>query len=407
MGTTSLGLPATDTSRPAVLYLTNNLPCPPYSGGQLREYQLLKRLSRDFSVHLIAFLASGAERAATEATRGIVASVTEVLSNPAAAPRSMPARMRAYYAPDGIEIVRGISSRYPFVLAHVEGYFLSHYLAAIAPIQTVLVAENIEFALEEEANVLGYTGLNPIATRQAEVDAWRKASVCVCVTPEDAEIVRQNVGTVPVRCVTDGVDHLFAAPDLRPPRPRSGRTCLYAANYQWLPSRDAAIHLLRDIWPDTCQRVPGSQLILAGFSLNGALAEEAKRTTGVSIHGEYQCFEDIAAKANLFVFPMRFGGGIKVKVIEAISVGLPIVTTMNALRGFPTEILEHVLIANSRQALHETTCRALEDIDYGVIRAERAKAILHASMPTWGDVASDLARIWQEYASRACSVASK
>ncbi|HEX3683216.1 MAG TPA: glycosyltransferase [Bryobacteraceae bacterium] len=342
-----------------------------------------------------------------EATRGIVASVTEVLSNPASAPLNMPARMRAHYSPDGIDIVRDISSRYRFVMAHVEGYFLFHYLAAIPPIQTVLVAENIEFALEEEANVLGYIGLNPIATRQAEVDAWRKASVCVCVTPEDAEIVRQHVGTVPVRCVTDGVDHLLAASDRRPLRPRSGRTCLYAANYQWLPSRDAAIHLLRDIWPDICQRVPESRLILAGSGLNGALAEEAKKTTGVSIHGEYRCFEDIAAEADLFVFPMRFGGGIKVKVIEAISVGLPTVTTMNALRGFPAEILEHVWIANSRHALYETTCRALEDIDCGVTRAQRAKAILQALMPTWRDVASDLARIWQEYASRSYSVGAK
>ena len=52
--------------------------------------------------------------------------------------------------------------------------------------------------------------------------------------------------------------------------PKGGRTCLYVANYGWAPSRDAAIHLLRDIWPHVISRVPGSELVMAGSGLDAA-----------------------------------------------------------------------------------------------------------------------------------------
>ena len=87
--------------------------------------------------------------------------------------------MRAYYAESGYASIRLIAARERFVLAHVEGYFLLHYLCVLPQIPTVLVAENIEFALEEQASAFGYEGLDASATKAVEIDAWQRASCCV------------------------------------------------------------------------------------------------------------------------------------------------------------------------------------------------------------------------------------
>jgi glycosyltransferase involved in cell wall biosynthesis len=384
-----------EPDRPAVLYLTNNLPCPPNSGGQLREYELLRRLSLRFAVHLVAFVATKAPYGAAEASGGFLASITEVVTNPGAAPAGMPLRMRLHYAPAGAAEVRSVFRRHPFVLAHVEGYFLMHYLEGVPQIPVVLAAENIEFALEEQAEALGYEDFNASATMVAEIDAWQRATVCVCVTAEDTEVVRQYVSTVPVRCVTDGVDHLPDIPNGKLACSQAGRTCLYVANYSWAPSRDAAVHLLRDIWPAICSLVPGSKLVLAGCGLDRSLTEEAVQTNDVIIYGQYGTFAEVASIADLFVFPMRFGGGIKVKIIEAIGAGLPIVTTATALRGFPQEVRQHVWLANSPQAFAEMAARALAQIEDRTTRADSAKLLLRSLMPTWADLADDLATIWE------------
>jgi len=380
--------------RPAVLYLTNNLPCPPTSGGQLREYQLLRRLSARFTVHLIAFVSNKAQPAATEASLAFLASITEVVTNPSTAPAGMPLRMRLHYAPRGADIVRSIFQRYRFLLVHVQGYFLMHYLERIPQTPVVLATENIEFALEEQAETLGYRDFNAAATRVVEIDAWRRANVCVCVTPEDAEVVRQYVATVPVRCVAGGVDHVLDVPRHKPDCSQAG-TCLYVANFSWAPSRDAAVHLLRDIWPAISRLVPESRLVLAGYGIDSSLSAEAAQTKGVTLYGEYGTFAEVASTAALFVFPMRFGGGIKVKIIEAIGAGLPIVTTTAALRGLPQEIRQHIWLADSPQAFAEMAAQALAQVEDRTTRANSARLLLTSLMPTWADLACDLAAIWQ------------
>lgn len=393
--------PTCRSDRPAVLYLTNNLPCPPISGGQLREYELLKRLARDFAVHLIAFVRERASPQAMESCRVFLASVAEVVADPGAAPPGMPARMRAHFSPDGMTAVRALLERRRFVLAHVEGYFLHRYLPPTSKLPTVLVAENIEFALEEAATAVGYVGFDAAATRVAEVAAWQRAGICVCVTPEDAAIVRQYVAPdVPVRCVTNGVDHITGVGDVCRTVPDASTTCLYTANYQWTPSRDAAVHLLRDIWPAVRTAAPGSKLMLAGVGARD-MTNEFACGSDIILYGEYSTFDEVASRAAVFVFPMRFGGGIKVKLIEAISAGMPVVTTTGALRGFPPEIRQHICVADSPKAFADATIAALAIGCDATTRRTTAAArrVLIAQMPKWAAAADALADIWRTCAS--------
>ena len=130
------------------------------------------------------------------------------------------------------------------------------------------------------------------------------------------------------------------------------------------------------------------------------LADQAKIIPGVKLYGQYDTFHDVASNADLFIFPMRFGGGIKVKVIEAISMGLPIVTTASALRGFPPDLRQYVWVADSPESFIDAVVHALAEVDERADRAMAARLLLTSTMPTWSTVAGKLADIWREHASK-------
>jgi polysaccharide biosynthesis protein PslH len=383
--------------RPSVLYLTNNLPIPAHSGGQVRELQLLKRLASRFAVHLVAFVQDKA--AAVDSipeARAFLSSVELGQVEPGAAPPELPHRVRAHYARDGAEIIRTIAARVRPRIVHLEGYFLARYLELTPGLRSVVVAENVEFLLEQGAETVGSLNAESAVTRSVEIETWRRAGKCVGLTPEDADVIRRYVNPEQVSCIPNGVDHLPDGPAVVPCEAQSGPWCLYTANFAWSPSRDAAEYLIREVWPCILRLLPRAQLMLAGAAMDASLATEAASTPRVRVQGVYESFHDVATQASVFVYPLRFGGGIKVKIVEALSAGLPLVTTPTALRGFPTGLTRYLQVANSPEEFASAVAAVLADMPAARARARSARELLKVSMPAWAEAAAQLGAVWQE-----------
>ena len=323
-----------------------------------------------------------------------LASATLIQVAPELTGPHLPPRIRAHYAPAGRDIVSRIIAETHPALAHVEGYFLRHYLPTTPRLPTVLLEENIEFALEQSGEPFGFypTGAS-VVTRDWEVEAWRQADCCVAVTKEDAEIMRLLADKSQVACVTNGMDHLDLTSLCRTASSEVDRTFLYVANYGWQPSLDAARHLVQDIWPLVRAISPDLRLLLAGTGMDCEFEREAALQENVTVGGPYPAFADVARRASAFLYPLRFGGGLKVKLIEAISAGLPVVTTDCALRGFPPELRRFISVAETSQAFADSAVAALRRDDR-VDRAEAARAILEQSLPTWEGAAAQLGDVW-------------
>lgn len=380
------------SARSRVLYLTNNLPAPPISGGQLRELQLLKRLRQAFEVHLVAFVRDAKSPAAGYGDWAESVTLVEVQEPPST--HMLPARVRSHYAPAGSSIVAELVKRINPELIHVEGYFLLHYAPVGVP--TVLVEENIEYVLEAAAETYGgFAFGGHELTRAWEMAAWGRADCCVTVTKEDAQIVMNARADGRVICVGNGIDHLKAPNDIEDTGRRD--TFLYFANFGWLPSSDAAVYLLEDIWPDIYAADQRYRLVLAGAGMTARLADMAQSTKGIEVYGQYGTLAEFQQRAPVFLFPLRFGGGIKVKLIEAISWLMPVVTTSAALQGFPKALDATLDVYNDRQAFASAAVRAQNRPERGR-RALAARAAIQEALPTWDKAASELAGVWKSVA---------
>jgi glycosyltransferase involved in cell wall biosynthesis len=129
---------------------------------------------------------------------------------------------------------------------------------------------------------------------------------------------------------------------------------------QWYPTRSAAVRLLTRLWPAIKRQVPKTRLQIVGWDARRAL-------------GEYQGWPDVTIEENvpdtrpyfestgaLLYAPSR-GSGMKVKVLEALAFGVPVVTTGEGVEGIPAQDGVHAGISEDDTGLIERTVRLLQD----------------------------------------------
>ena len=100
------------------------------------------------------------------------------------------------------------------------------------------------------------------------------------------------------------------------------------ADWRWPPNQ-WALRLLLDAWPDVADRVAGAELVLAGRGLDA----DAAMGSGIRAMGPVPTALDALSQGSVFAFPCPASSGPKVKVIEAMAYGLPVVTTPPGAEG--------------------------------------------------------------------------
>jgi glycosyltransferase involved in cell wall biosynthesis len=128
----------------------------------------------------------------------------------------------------------------------------------------------------------------------------------------------------------------------------------------WAPSRSAAERLITRIWPLVKRRVPTAKLYIAGWNALrylGKYCSEKDLTMAENLAHPCEFF----SRAAVMVYAPSSGSGMKVKVMESMAYGVPVVTTWEGVEGIEYKNGEHCWVAESDEELAEKTCRLLED----------------------------------------------
>ena len=169
--------------------------------------------------------------------------------------------------------------------------------------------------------------------RRLQVDASGWADTTLCVTPQDHELYAAMGGhhlrTVPLGMDTATLEAVWAPPADGP------ETHLFVASYAHRPNRLAAELLVTRIWPLVRAARPAAHLLLAGRGSREFLAELPAGAVGdgVAALGFVDDLAPLYREATTVVAPLPEGGGIKIKVLEALARGVPVVTTPVGAEG--------------------------------------------------------------------------
>jgi glycosyltransferase involved in cell wall biosynthesis len=139
-------------------------------------------------------------------------------------------------------------------------------------------------------------------------------------------------------------------------------TLLFFGTMNARMNADAAVFLVEEILPLIRARRPGVTLTIVGQNPAAQVLKLAQRP-GVSVLGEVPDVRPHIARASVVMAPVRMGGGTKVKVLESMSMGKPVVATSHACRGLAVQDGVDVAMADSPADIAGRTVALLEDAE--------------------------------------------
>jgi glycosyltransferase involved in cell wall biosynthesis len=240
------------------------------------------------------------------------------------------------------------------------------------------------------------------AALQAEARSWDRlardasgwADATLCVTPGDLAGYRDLGGRrlvwVPLGIDTDGL--ASTRDPVAPPR------ALFLGSFGHPPNREAAALLCQHIWPAVRERLAGWELILAGPGSDGFASDldaAGALPDGVRGVGFVDDLDALFAGSRLFVAPLFSGGGIKIKILEALARGIPTVTTPIGAEGIVEPGDDLVGWATSPGEFVDAVVAMAGDPDGAERRAGRARHHV-ATRFAWPAIVQRLEAVYRE-----------
>lgn len=394
-----------------IAILDGDVSYPPTSGKRLRTLNLMLRLA---DRHRITYLARGdartqdfpaAERYLRD--RGLA---PILLDAPIARKKGPGFYLRLAANLFSSEPYSVTSHRCPTMRAAAEKLLLegpidvwqvewSAYLPVVdgLPGTKLLVAHNVDALIwqryfENETRPLHrfYIRRQWAKFERFEGNAYRRADRVVACTEADAALIRERFGQPNVDVVDNGIDRAFfeQARGTRDPH-----AILFLGALDWRPNLDGVNLLLDRIFPAVRALIPQARLRIVGRHPSPALVQRCAGAAGVELHADVPDVRPFLAEAGVLAVPLRIGGGSRLKILEALACGLPVVSTRVGAEGLNLVPGEHFV-----QAEEDAMAAALVDIlqapEKAIDQARRGRDLVRQTYD-WGVLADLLERSWQ------------
>lgn len=133
----------------------------------------------------------------------------------------------------------------------------------------------------------------------------------------------------------------------------------FLGSLDWQPNIEAVHHLLAVWWPELHRKYPDAQLHIAGKNFPATLMR--KKIHGVQMHGMVQDAESFLKSHPVVVVPLQSGSGIRIKILEALSMGLPIISSAKGVEGLALMADVHYLAAENAEEFAQQAKRLWEE----------------------------------------------
>ena len=278
-------------------------------------------------------------------------------------------------------------------------------LPGIRHAKTVCSAQNIEYLVcERQAAVATDTDAAASYRRQAvqmkrvELRAWQRADLILQCSALDAALTQKNVPTAHVRVIGNGVDGQYFQPDLSAAGVRDP-VVLYTAGFGYAPNSEAVEWFLTHVLPVIRRFLPQTRFLFAGseadrlaLTLRGA---SSSLLDGVEWISDPVDIRPAFGRGLVYVVPLLCGGGSRLKILEAMSMRVPVVSTSVGAEGVPYEDGKHLLLADGAEAFAAAVVRLLQDAQLRQRLTEQAAEFVREAWD-WLTLCSQLRDVLQK-----------
>jgi glycosyltransferase involved in cell wall biosynthesis len=346
-----------------ILILTPRLPWPPIDGGRIAMARLAEGLvgaGADVEILSLNPRKHRVEASAPIATQtiDIDTSWSHSFSN------GIPFVVGRFVSNEFRDALQNTLRRFVPDIVQIESPFLLPYADVVRSegnARVVLRSLNVEFRIWEglartERNPLRRMALRRIASslRRYEVRRLDAADAIVPISQDDADDFRRLGSTRPIHVVPCGVA-VAEAQHVAAPIPNSVG---FIGSLDFRPNQEAVEWIVSELWPRVIERVTEARLSIAGSSAPEWLR---RRMRNVDFRGTV---DDAAAFMNtmsVMIAPLFAGGGMRIKVLEAMALAKPVVATQLGAGGLEIEHGRDILIAGDAESFADAVARLLRD----------------------------------------------
>jgi glycosyltransferase involved in cell wall biosynthesis len=259
-----------------------------------------------------------------------------------------------------------------FDAVHADQLWMAQYALSLklqtgqqACLQTVLDQHNAVFLIPQR---LAADARNPIKRAILNLESQRlaryEAALCrqfdqvVWVTKEDQAAVQQQMSSSNFSAANERVIPICIDPRENQVILRQKRPCrvTFLGGLHWPPNAQGILWFARHIFPQVIAAVPDAVLTVIGKHPPIGLTGE-----GIEVTGYIRDLQPLLAETGAFIVPLQAGGGMRVKILDAWSWGLPVVSTTIGAEGIAVEHEKNILIADEAKAFAQATIRLLTE----------------------------------------------
>jgi glycosyltransferase involved in cell wall biosynthesis len=340
--------------------ITKFLPLPDDSGGRQRSLAIARRLAQHGELILCAYDDGSADHDGLRAlgidVRGVPWKVTAMnVGKGLLAARSVSSAR--FWSQGLVDVVRQAAKESPLDLVQVEYQQMVPIAAGVAAASRVLDLHNVESSLVESyararrGPAAAFYRAESMALRHMEARTITDFDHVIVVSENEKARLPSFGGSVLV--CPNGREPSDLLPEATAP------TVAFVATMGWAPNVDAALWLGQEIWPLVMEKVPDARLLLVGRGPTPDVL--ALAGPSVDVTGTVSDVAPYLARSRVVVAPLRAGGGTRLKIMEALDSGRPVVATSVGCEGLEDLIGRGVVIANSTQDMADHIVRLLGD----------------------------------------------
>lgn len=347
-----------------LLFISSQLPYPPLSGGVIKSFKLLQYFAGQYHTTLACPLKfDDAEH--LEALQQKLPEV-RILAEPTQIERNGPNWLKSIirgktmnewrsFNPVLSKWIHDVLDSADFIL--IDHYEVFQYLPKTLSAKLVLHTHNAESQIWHR-----YAAITPNVLKRAlirfeskrierkEKEYAQRADV-VWAAPGDMDYLKTNEAALFIPTYHLGNDELLNRSALN--YADTGNILMYVGTLTWEANVDGLLWFKRNVWPQLIASNPTLEFVIIGKNPDERLLQWARTDTQVRVTGFVADLEPYYQKARLFIVPLRFGSGMKVKILDAFYRGLPVATTSIGMESIDAFDNEHALIADDPKLLCE------------------------------------------------------
>jgi sugar transferase (PEP-CTERM/EpsH1 system associated) len=345
----------------SILLVSPWMPWPPHDGGRIRILNTLRHLARQHRVTLVAPARTPRDAAVVPEVAALCEEVvtTPLSGGPALVARALrgvvdgrPLIQTIHEGRPLAERIRRLTVARPFDIVQVEFSWFAPTLRALhehCRARTVLTMHNVEslrFARELRSGtslarrlVLGWDQRFGSGWEQ---EAVRTVDGVAVVSDTERQWVERAAPATIVAVAPNGVD----TEHFRPlPVPAHG-PLVFTGAMDYPPNVDAVVWFCRDVWPGLRRRSPDLRLDVVGRAPTRPVRALDGRM-GVRVTGEVPDVRRYLANAGAVIVPLRAGGGTRLKILEAMAMGRPVISTTLGAEGLDVAAGSEIVLADT------------------------------------------------------------